>query len=96
MIAVDRKAYILDTITDFHYTLFCSVYGQSSKDSTSMAKMCSICHRGPMTANSRSHSNIATKRRMMINLQRRMVNGVRQLICTSCIRTLNRKLKAAK
>ncbi|OGY91028.1 MAG: hypothetical protein A3B30_00370 [Candidatus Komeilibacteria bacterium RIFCSPLOWO2_01_FULL_52_15] len=56
-----------------------------------MAKTCSICERTPKTANLRSHSNRATKRRMMLNLQRRAVDGIRQMVCTSCLKTLKRE-----
>ncbi|MEK7584772.1 MAG: L28 family ribosomal protein [Patescibacteria group bacterium] len=55
-----------------------------------MAKVCSRCHRGPRTGNVRSHSNIATKRRTMLNLQRQIVKGSRVRICTSCIKTLQK------
>ncbi|MBI4091086.1 MAG: 50S ribosomal protein L28 [Candidatus Komeilibacteria bacterium] len=60
-----------------------------------MAKNCDRCHRGPAIGNTRSHSNIATKRRMMLNLQARTVEGVRQLLCTSCIKTLRKEKVAA-
>lgn len=52
-----------------------------------MAKVCSICQRKAVVGNSRSHSNIASKRRMSINLQTKKVNGHRITVCTSCIKT---------
>ena len=50
-----------------------------------MAKICDLCQRKPRVGNSRSHSNIATKRRLMINLQTRRIDGQRLLVCTSCL-----------
>jgi ribosomal protein L28 len=36
--------------------------------------------------NSRSHSNIATKRRQLVNLQPRTIGGQKVRLCTRCIR----------
>ncbi|MFA6466874.1 MAG: L28 family ribosomal protein [Patescibacteria group bacterium] len=57
-----------------------------------MAKACDICNRGKVTGNQRSHSNIASKRTMKINLQSKKIGGSRMIVCTSCLKTLN-KLK---
>lgn len=57
-----------------------------------MAKACDICNRGKVTGNQRSHSNIASKRTMKINLQSKKIGGARMTVCTSCLKTLN-KLK---
>ena len=57
-----------------------------------MAKVCDICNRGKVSGNKRSHSNIASKRTMKINLQSKKLGGARMTICTSCLKTLN-KLK---
>ena len=43
-----------------------------------------------MVGNTRSHSNIATKRRRKINLQVRRVDGERKRVCTRCIRTMKK------
>jgi ribosomal protein L28 len=51
-----------------------------------MARKCSNCERGFLSSVSRSHSNIATKRRQNVNLQVRRVNGKTVLICASCIK----------
>ncbi|USN53741.1 MAG: 50S ribosomal protein L28 [Candidatus Nomurabacteria bacterium] len=59
-----------------------------------MARTCTICGRGAMNAVSRSHSNIATKRKQHVNLQTLLVDGKRVKACTSCIRTHNQKQKA--
>ncbi len=56
-----------------------------------MARLCKICGRGPLKAVSRSHSNIATKRRQHVNLQSMPVNGQRVRACASCIRTHSRE-----
>lgn len=57
-----------------------------------MAKVCEICNKKAVVGNSRSHSNIATKRRMSINLQSKKIGHKRITLCTSCLKTLN-KLK---
>jgi len=51
-------------------------------------KRCFNCHRGSMTSQSRSHSNIATKRKQNINLQWKLFDGERVKLCTKCIKTL--------
>ncbi len=53
-----------------------------------MSRICDLCGRGPNQAVSRSHSNIATKRRQLVNLQTRTVAGARAKVCTRCVRTL--------
>ncbi|MEK7516864.1 MAG: 50S ribosomal protein L28 [Patescibacteria group bacterium] len=59
-----------------------------------MARICDRCGRGPLRAVSRSHSNIATKRRQFLNLQMKRVEGHRMRICTNCLKTLAKKPKA--
>lgn len=55
-----------------------------------MAKVCSVCGKGPGFGHSRSHSMIATKRRFNPNLQRVrvLVDGVarRVYVCTRCLK----------
>jgi large subunit ribosomal protein L28 len=58
-----------------------------------MARICSICERKAIMGYSVSHSQIATKRRMNINLQSKKVDGKRISICTSCIKSINKKKK---
>jgi large subunit ribosomal protein L28 len=58
-----------------------------------MAKVCVICGRGPQTGNSRSHSNIASLRRSLINLQKTVHNGKRVKACANCIKTKSKKAK---
>lgn len=57
-----------------------------------MARACPICGRGAMNSASRSHSNIATKRKQHINLQTMLVNGKRVKACSACIRAQTKKL----
>jgi large subunit ribosomal protein L28 len=52
-----------------------------------MSRTCQVCGRGPRSAQSRSHSNIATKRTMAINLQTKKVDGKNLKICTKCLKT---------
>ncbi|MDI6777880.1 MAG: 50S ribosomal protein L28 [Patescibacteria group bacterium] len=52
-----------------------------------MSRICQICGRGPKSSQSRSHSNIATKRTVAINLQIRKVRGKKIKICTKCLKS---------
>ncbi|MFA6193818.1 MAG: 50S ribosomal protein L28 [Parcubacteria group bacterium] len=52
-----------------------------------MSRVCQVCGRGPKSAQSRSHSNIATKRTMAINLQSKKIAGQRKKVCTKCLKT---------
>jgi large subunit ribosomal protein L28 len=62
-----------------------------------MARVCTVCGKGPTTGNHVSHANNRVKRRWYPNLQtvRTMVAGqVRRVqVCTRCIRS-NRVRKA--
>lgn len=60
-----------------------------------MARMCDNCSRNYNQANSRSHSNIATKRRQLVNLQARRVDGVDLRLCTRCLRTMKKETTKA-
>lgn len=61
-----------------------------------MSRVCENCLRGPVSSVSRSHSNIATKRRNEINLQVKTVEGKRMRICTGCIKTMKKRAAARK
>jgi len=52
-----------------------------------MSKLCQVCGRGTRASQSRSHSNIATKRKQRINMQVKHIDGVKIKICTKCIKT---------
>ncbi len=51
---------------------------------------CQICGKRNRTGNSRSHSNVATKRKFKVNLQTKRINGKKMTICTACIKTGNK------
>lgn len=55
-----------------------------------MAKVCEICGKKALTSNQRSHSNIASKRKMGVNLQNKKMGGQKMSVCTSCIKTYNK------
>jgi large subunit ribosomal protein L28 len=55
-----------------------------------MARVCSVCGKGPGTGNSVSHANNRTKRRWLPNLQTVKVQDAdgerhRVRVCTSCL-----------
>ncbi|TFG53650.1 MAG: 50S ribosomal protein L28 [Gemmatimonadales bacterium] len=56
-----------------------------------MARVCSVCGKGPTTGHNKSHANNRTKRRWNPNLQtvRVVVQGQpkRVRVCTRCIRS---------
>lgn len=58
-----------------------------------MARVCQICGRGPKSSQSRSHSNIATKRTQKINLQVATIEGKRMRVCANCLKSLAKKRK---
>ncbi|MBI4457664.1 50S ribosomal protein L28 [Candidatus Uhrbacteria bacterium] len=58
-----------------------------------MGRVCDMCAKGSNRANSRSHSNIATKREQFANLQRKTVDGKSMKLCTGCIRALSKKTR---
>ncbi len=51
---------------------------------------CQICGKKGLSGHSRSHSNIASKRKFKPNLQNKKVNGKRMKICTRCIKTMSK------
>ena len=63
-----------------------------------MARVCTVCGKGPTTGNHVSHANNRVKRRWYPNLQtvRTLVEGqVRRVrVCTQCIKS-NRVTKAS-
>ena len=62
-----------------------------------MSQRCQLCGKGPQYGHNVSFSKRATNRRFMPNLSKRKltVYGVEQrlMICTSCLRTLNKVKK---
>jgi ribosomal protein L28 len=61
-----------------------------------MARICESCGRGARMSATRSHSNIASKHRQFVNLQSKIVNGVRAKVCTKCIKTSGKAARVAK
>ena len=63
-----------------------------------MARVCTVCGKGPMTGNNVSHAKNRKKRRWYPNLQsvRMLVEGAprRKPVCTQCIKS-NRVKKAS-
>ncbi|MGQ9584638.1 MAG: 50S ribosomal protein L28 [Anaerolineae bacterium] len=55
---------------------------------------CYICGRGPQFGHNVSHSNVKTKRRWQVNIQKRtiMENGrpKRVSVCVRCLKTLHK------
>ena len=60
-----------------------------------MARRCEACERGPAVGHTRSHSNIATKVRRLVNLQTKTISGVKMKVCTRCIKTMAAKKEKA-
>ncbi|QQG52689.1 MAG: 50S ribosomal protein L28 [Candidatus Falkowbacteria bacterium] len=58
-----------------------------------MAKKCDLCGRGATKGASRSHSKIQTLKRQNINLQSKVIEGVKVKVCTSCMRTLAKPVR---
>ncbi len=60
-----------------------------------MSRIDALTGKGAKTVNSRSHSNIATKRRQHVNLQTIRLNGRRVRVAVSTLRTLRKLAKEA-
>jgi len=50
--------------------------------------MCQLTGRGTASGNTRSHSNIVTRRKFKINLQTKRIGGVKLRVSTRALRTL--------
>ena len=62
-----------------------------------MAKFCDSCGRGPLTAQNRSKSMVATKRRQKVNLQNKTIDGKKMQVCTKCLKGITAgKIKPTK
>lgn len=55
-----------------------------------MSRRCDICQKGPNTANSRSHSKVATKRRQLVNLHSKKIAGKTIKVCSRCLKSLKK------
>jgi large subunit ribosomal protein L28 len=60
-----------------------------------MAKFCDVCERGGLVGNTRSHSNIASKRKRQVNLQSKRIGTMKLRVCTRCIKTAAKYTVAA-
>lgn len=58
-----------------------------------MSRVCALSGRGTASGNTRSHSNIATRRTFKINLQSKKIGGVRVKLSTRALRTLTKVKK---
>jgi ribosomal protein L28 len=56
-----------------------------------MSKVCEITGRGPKASRSRSHSNVRTLRRQLINLQTVRIGGKKVRIAARTLKTLKKK-----
>ncbi|MEW6611068.1 MAG: L28 family ribosomal protein [Patescibacteria group bacterium] len=56
-----------------------------------MSRRCDFCYRGPTKMTSRSHSNIASRRWVYVNVQPKTIDGKGVKICTRCLKTQIKK-----
>lgn len=56
-----------------------------------MSQVCEMCQKRPRVGQTRSHSNIATKRWQKINLQTKRIQGKKVLLCSRCLKALEKK-----
>jgi large subunit ribosomal protein L28 len=61
-----------------------------------MSRIDQLTGRGPNFGNSRSHSNIATKRRQNLNLQTVKIDGVRVRVSARTLKTLKKIMAEQK
>lgn len=59
-----------------------------------MSRICQLSGKSPIFGNSRSHSNIATKRRQNVNLQTIRINGQRIRVAARTLRTIKKMAKS--
>jgi len=50
-----------------------------------MSRTCEVCGRGTRSSQSRSHSNIATKRKQYLNLQNATIDDKKVRVCAKCL-----------
>ena len=55
-----------------------------------MSRICILTGKRANVSNSRSHSNVATKRKQGVNLQTKRIQGVKISLSTRAIKTLKR------
>ncbi len=57
-----------------------------------MSKVCEICGKKKMMGNKVSHSHRKSRRSFLPNLQSVKVKGKRMLVCTSCLKKLDKSV----
>lgn len=57
-----------------------------------MSMTCAMCNKSAARANYVSHSNVKVPRRQKPNLQLLTINDKRLRVCSTCRRTVNKKL----
>ncbi|MFH1030180.1 MAG: 50S ribosomal protein L28 [bacterium] len=55
-----------------------------------MSRRCDICSKRPRIGMSRSHSNIATKKKQYPNLQIKTVQGMKLRLCSKCLKAMKK------
>lgn len=58
-----------------------------------MSRICDLCGRGPRKFVQSSHAHNKTLTRKFINLQSKVIDGVKKKVCTRCIKTLKKDAK---
>ncbi|NMC51281.1 50S ribosomal protein L28 [Candidatus Kuenenbacteria bacterium] len=58
-----------------------------------MSRICDLCGRGPQKFVQSSHAQNKTLTRKYINLQSKIIDGVKKKVCTRCLKTLKKKAK---
>ncbi|HLC94853.1 MAG TPA: 50S ribosomal protein L28 [Patescibacteria group bacterium] len=53
-----------------------------------MSRVCQLTGRGTASGNSRSHSNIASRRKFKLNLQTKHIGGLKLRVSSRALRTL--------
>lgn len=61
-----------------------------------MSKKCDLCDRVATRGATRSHSKVRTLKRQGINLQPRVIGGIKVKLCTSCLRTMSKDDRMAE
>lgn len=60
-----------------------------------MSRTCQLTGRRTATGNSRSHSNIASRRKFKVNVQTKRLGGMKVRVSTKALRTLAKVTKNA-
>jgi large subunit ribosomal protein L28 len=61
-----------------------------------MPRACALCGKSAAFGSAVSHSKVHTKRRFDANLHTALINGVKLLVCTRCLRTQTKDARMAK